>query len=213
MDPIDGSTRGRRELPYITYVDAWNHADLFPGGAQGLAFFCISKDLAGGARIMLEALSNWLAATSVSVAFQTATWFVPAVQTVHILAVALLLTSVFRVSFQLLRVQEGSTELASVIVRSAPWVWWPLVVLLLTGVLLTITEPARELLNWAFRAKMILVLVLCVLFWTVRSRLEGFPTYWTTSRVTRSLARTIGIADFFLGAVIVTAGRWIAYVQ
>ena len=162
---------------------------------------------------MLEALSNWLAATSVSLAFQTAVWFVPAVQTVHILAVALLLTSVFRVSFQLLRVQEGSTELASVIVRSAPWVWWPLVVLLLTGVLLTITEPARELLNWAFRAKMVLVLVLCVLFWTVRSRLEGFPTYWTASRATRSLARTIGIADFFLGAVIVTAGRWIAYVQ
>jgi len=162
---------------------------------------------------MLEALSNWLAATSVSVAFQTATWFVPAVQTVHILAVALLLTSVFRVSFQLLRVQEGSTELASVIERSAPWVWWPLVVLLLTGVLLTITEPSRELLNWAFRAKMILVLVLCVLFWTVRSRLEGLPTYWSASRVTRTVARTIGITDILLGAVIVTAGRWIAYVQ
>jgi hypothetical protein len=162
---------------------------------------------------MLEVLSNWLAATSVSVAFQTATWFVPTVQTVHILAVALLLTSVFRVSFQLLRVQEGSTELAAVIVRSAPWVWWPLVVLLLTGVLLTITEPSRELLNWAFRAKMILVLVLCVLFWTVRSRLDGLPTYWSASRVTRALARTIGITDILLGAVIVTAGRWIAYVQ
>jgi len=162
---------------------------------------------------MLEALSNWLAATSVSVAFQTATWFVPAVQTVHILAVALLLTSVFRVSFQLVRIQEHSTQLASSIVRLAPWVWWPLAVLLLTGVLLTITEPARELLNWAFRAKMILVLVLCLLFWTVRSRLQGLPDYWSASRASRSLARAIGIADILLGAVIVTAGRWIAYVQ
>ena len=162
---------------------------------------------------MLEVLSNWLASTSLSVAFQTATWFVPAVQTVHILAVALVLTTIFRVSFHLVRVEEGSTELASLIERLAPWVWWPLVVLLLTGVLLTITEPARELLNWAFRAKMILVLVLCVLFWTVRSRLDNVPTYWSASRVTRNLARTIGIADVLLGAVIVTAGRWIAYVQ
>jgi hypothetical protein len=60
---------------------------------------------------------------------------------------------------------------------------------------------------------MILVLVLCVLFWTVRSPLEGFPAYWTASPAKRGLARTIGIADIFLGAVIVTAGRWIAYVQ
>lgn len=185
----------------------------FPAARRGWHPSGRQQGLAGGARNMLEALSNWLASTSVSVAFQTATWFVPAVQTVHILAVALLLTSVFRVSCELMRVREHSTELASLIVRLAPWVWWPLLVLLLTGMLLTITEPARELLNRAFRAKMILVLVLCALFWTVRSRLDGLPTYWSASRGTRGLARAIGIADIFLGAVIVTAGRWIAYVQ
>jgi hypothetical protein len=213
MDPIDGSTSRSCERQDITFVDAWNRSDLFPARAQRLASFSPKDWLAGDVTNMLEALSNWLASTSLCVAFQTATWFVPAVQTVHILAVALVLTSIFRVSFHLLRVHDSSTELASIIVRSAPWVWWPLLALLLTGVLLTITEPTRELLNWAFRAKMILVLVLCVLFWTVRSRVEGFPTYWAASRAKRCLARTLGIADIFIGAAIVTAGRWIAYVQ
>ena len=89
---------------------------------------------------MLEALSNWLAATSVSLAFQTWTWFVPAVQTIHILAAALLLTSVFRVSFQLVCVQEHSTQLASLIERLAPWVWWPLAVLLFAHALIVCNE-------------------------------------------------------------------------
>jgi hypothetical protein len=38
------------------------------------------------------------------------------------------------------------------------------------------------------------------------------PQYWTESPVRRRAARAIGIVFIIVGAGIVTAGRWIAYV-
>jgi uncharacterized membrane protein len=146
------------------------------------------------------------------VAFQSANWFVPTVQTVHIIAIAILLTSVYVVSFRLIGLTRGSQPLAALTSKSTPWFWTTLCVLLVTGVLLTITEPARELLNWAFRVKMLMVLALAAILWLVQLRMRQNPEYWTESPARRHAGRALGIVAVIVGAGIVTAGRWIAYV-
>lgn len=161
---------------------------------------------------MIEQFCDWLSRTGVSVAFQSANWFVPLVQTVHIIAIAILLTTVYVISFRLIGITRGAQPLAALTAHSAPWIWTALCVLLASGILLTITEPARELLNWAFRVKMLMVLALAALLWTVQSRTRRNPQYWTESPVRRRAARAIGIVSIVVGAGIVTAGRWIAYV-
>jgi hypothetical protein len=153
-----------------------------------------------------------LSKTNVSVAFQSADWFVPTVQTVHIISIAILLTSVYVVSFRLIGVTRGGQPLAVLIARSTPWVWSTLCVLLGTGILLTITEPARELLNWVFRVKMLMVIALAAILLVVQIRMRRSPEYWSASPTRRLAARAIGIAAVIIGAGIVTAGRWIAYV-
>jgi magnesium-transporting ATPase (P-type) len=161
---------------------------------------------------MIEQFCDWLSRTGISVAFQSASWFVPLVQTVHIIAIAILLTSVYVVSFRLIGITRAGQPLAVLAAKSTPWVWITLCVLLGTGILLTITEPARELLNWAFRVKMLMVMALAGILLVVQIRLRGSPEYWTESRWRRRAARAIGIAAVIIGAGIVTAGRWIAYV-
>jgi hypothetical protein len=161
---------------------------------------------------VIKEFCDWLSSTNVSVAFQSANWFVPTVQTVHIISIAILLTSVYVVSFRLIGVTRRGQPLATLVAKSAPWVWIALCVLLGTGILLTITEPARELLNWAFRVKMLMVIVLAGILLVVQIRLRRDPAYWTESRTRRLAARAIGIAAVIIGAGIVTAGRWIAYV-
>ena len=161
---------------------------------------------------MIEHFCDWLSRTNLSVAFQSANWFVPVVQTVHIIAIAILLTSVYVVSFRLIGLTRSTQPLATLTARSAPWVWIALCVLLATGILLTITEPARELLNWVFRVKMLLVLALAGMVLLVQRRTRANPDYWTQSAPRRRAARTVGIAAVLIGAGIVTAGRWIAYV-
>src|SRR5271155_789530 len=117
---------------------------------------------------VIEQFCDWLSRTSLSVAFQSANWFVPVVQTVHIMAIAILLTSVYVVSFRLIGLTRGAQPLAALTAKSTPWFWTTLGVLLLSGILLTVTEPARELLNWAFRVKMLMVLALAVILWRVQ---------------------------------------------
>ena len=161
---------------------------------------------------MIDQFCDWLSRTHVSVAFQSADWFVPLVQTVHIIAIAILLTSVYVLSFRLIGLTRGAQALATLTAKSTPWFWTALCVLLVSGTLLTITEPARELLNWAFRIKMLLVLALAGMLWMVQLRMRQNPEYWTESPTRRHAARAIGIVAAIVGASIVTAGRWIAYV-
>jgi magnesium-transporting ATPase (P-type) len=161
---------------------------------------------------VVEALCDWLSKTPLSVVFQTAEWFVPLVQTIHILAIAIFLISVYVISLRLLGVTRSARSVGSLIRGSAPWIWGALTVLLLTGVLLTITEPARELLNWAFRTKMVLVLTLAILLVATQSATRHDPEYWSASPGRKLAGRSIGLLALIIGAGVVTAGRWIAYV-
>jgi hypothetical protein len=161
---------------------------------------------------VIEEFCNWLSATRVSEAFQDWTWFVPLVQSVHILSVAVVLTSVYVIALRLVGLPIGKQSLSTVTAKSMPWTWRALGVLLLTGALLTITEPSRELLNNVFRAKMVLVLLLAGIMWLIQLRLRHRAGYWTDSSARRKAGRGLGIAVLVVGAAIVTAGRWIAYV-
>ena len=161
---------------------------------------------------MIQEFCDWLSRTSLSVAFQSTNWFVPVVQTAHIIAIAILLTSVYFLSFKLIAATRRGQPLAVLAARSTPWVWTALCVLLATGILLTITEPARELLNWAFRVKMLLVIALAGILLVVQIRTRRNPEYWSESPARRLAGRAVGIAAVIIGAAIVTAGRWIAYV-
>jgi|HubBroStandDraft_3_1064219.scaffolds.fasta_scaffold24616_4 hypothetical protein len=162
--------------------------------------------------LVIKEFCDWLSNTSISVAFQSANWFVPLVQTVHIISIAILLTGVYVLSFRLIGVTRGGQSLAVLTAKSTPWIWIALGVLLGTGILLTITEPARELLNWAFRVKMLMVIALAAILLVVQMRMRRHPAYWTESPTRRRVARAIGIVAVIIGAGIVTAGRWIAYV-
>lgn len=150
---------------------------------------------------MIESLCNWLAGTSVSIAFQSWGWFVPTVQVIHILCVGIVFTATLRLSVVFIVQRANSRAAAELWLRLRPAVWTALLALLLTGTLLTIAEPARELLNWVFRTKMLLVIVLAGLLGTL-PRLD----------LQQAAGRALGVLLLTLGLALITAGRWIAYV-
>jgi putative copper export protein len=107
----------------------------------------------------LLGLSKWLSATSLSAEIQTTGWLIPAVQTIHIVAVAVLFSSVILVDLRLLRVLLRDVPLADVARRFLPVIWPVLLVLLVSGSVLIIGEPRRALVNTTFYLKMTLLLV------------------------------------------------------
>jgi uncharacterized membrane protein len=161
---------------------------------------------------VISAFCDWLAATPISQTFQDLKWFVPLVQTVHILSIAVVVTAVAMTGSKLLGASIRAQSLAAMVSYFTPWVWIALATLLVTGILLTVTEPSRELLNLAFRVKMVMVLGLVGLLLIIQSRLRRDPEYWTQSPGRQVAARAIGALSLLLGVSIVVAGRWIAYV-
>jgi hypothetical protein len=161
----------------------------------------------------LDSFCNWLGATPPSQTIQTLTWVIPAVQTVHILTVAAVVTSALMIDLRLLAVNARDQSLAGIARRFLPFVWWSLPILLLTGAILIIAEPARSLENPIFALKMLLVLAAAAVTLACQIPLQGNPGYWEESPARKRTARLIAAISTLLWAAIICAGRWIAYVQ
>lgn len=157
--------------------------------------------------------SDWLATTPISMTFQTVEWIIPAVQSVHIIAIAIVMSSVIMVDLRLLGLMGHSQSISGLTRRFIPWVWWALVVLLLTGLVLITAEPRRDLLNPVFQAKMLLLIaaiaVTAVFQETVRRNME----FWDLSPTRRKGAWITAVLSLLLWTAIVGCGRWIAYVE
>src|SRR5262245_57695662 len=104
------------------------------------------------------ALAQWLEATSLSLEIQKAEWLIPLLQTIHILAIAMVLSSVGMIELRILG-RAKSPTMVQTAGRFVPWIWGGLVLLLLTGALPIIGEPRRALPNPAFQIKMALVVL------------------------------------------------------
>lgn len=161
----------------------------------------------------LHAFSAWLAGTPLSLTLQSTEWIVPAVQTVHIIAVAAVISSILMIHLRLLGLRAREQSIGAVTARFLPFVWWPLPVLLLSGSILITAEPARSLQNPVFALKMSLLLLAVLMTLACQLPLRRNARYWELSARRRALARVIAVVSLPLWVGIIFAGRWIAYVQ
>ncbi len=159
----------------------------------------------------MQSFCDWLAATWLSQFFANQNWFVPTVQTLHILSIAVVVITLGMLDFRLLRLTQRGPAPEVMAGRFRPWTWRALVVLLLTGILLIITEPNRELMNNAFRLKMLMVVVLVLLTLAVQRASAREPGFWSASPGRRRLGGALGVVSLVLCVSIVAAGRLIAY--
>jgi hypothetical protein len=153
---------------------------------------------------MLDAFCHWLQDTQLSLLISTHFWIIPALQTVHILAIASVISSVFMIDLRLIGVLRGEQTAEAFASRFLPFVWWPLPILALTGALLISAEPARSLENPSFGIKMALLLAAVAI--TLLHQKHG-------TRLARPLRLGIGCTSLVVWTGIVLAGRWIAYTQ
>src|SRR6266704_2789112 len=100
----------------------------------------------------------WLEQTPLSQTIQSAGWIVPAVQTVHILSIAAVMSSVLMIDLRLIGILGRDQPLARVSERFRPVIWWTLPILLPTGIIMITGEPARPLEIPVYQSKIELLL-------------------------------------------------------
>ena len=162
-------------------------------------------------RHAINTLCVWIDATPLSQWMQVTNWVVPTVQTIHILAVAVVASSALMIDLRLIGVFWADRPMRDVSSRFLLLVWWPLCLLLSTGAIMIIGEPARSLKNPAFQLKMTLLvaaLIVTGLFQFLRARHTAFGDLKSGPRAT---AVGLALVSMLLWSAIIFAGRWIAY--
>ena len=159
----------------------------------------------------MTAFCRWLAATPLSMALQTHSWMVAALQTIHILAIAVALSSAILIDLRLWRLAEREMTIEQVTRRFLPAIWPALLVLLATGSLMIVGEPRRALLNQTFYIKMAAVLLAIGVTLILRQTVAADPDFWQATRGRRAFCKGGAALSILLWAGIILAGRWIAY--
>jgi hypothetical protein len=157
----------------------------------------------------LNAFCIWLEHTRPSQTIQTVPWIVPTVQVFHILSIAVVAASALMIALRLLGAYSIDQPGQRVAKRFLPLVWWPILILLATGLIMIVGEPGRSLKNPAFQLKMALLAGALIVTLLCQRRLRRAPAAGAAG--TGVLARPLAILSLLLWAAIIFAGRWIAY--
>jgi hypothetical protein len=152
----------------------------------------------------------WLAQTSLSLTIQSHEWIIPTIQSIHIVAIGVVLSSVFMIDLRILGWAGRDQALIEVIDRFGPWLSGALCVLLGTGIVMVIGEPARELLAFSFWSKMSLVAVGTAVAASFRIAVRKNPNHWEES-VNRWSIRSLTLLTLLIWLGVVILGRLIAY--
>jgi hypothetical protein len=155
----------------------------------------------------LTYFTSWLSGTALTEFVAGHFWVVPALQTIHILAIAGVLISVALINLRILGVLDRSQPVPVVLDRYLRPVGIGVAILAVTGFLLIAGEPTRAIFRTLFWLKMALIVMAALLTWSHRA---AFAVDGAGASVAR---KGIALLALLLWLGVVVAGRWIAYVE
>jgi hypothetical protein len=159
----------------------------------------------------INLVCGWLESTRLSQAIQANDWVVPMLQTVHILAIAVIAGSALMIDLRLIGISGMDLPLKRSFSRFMPLIWWGLVVLLATGAVMIVGEPTRSLKNPMFQLKMALLIAAIVVTGLLQLLFRREPASSAVSIRRQNIGTALAVISIMVWSGIIFAGRWIAY--
>lgn len=132
-------------------------------------------------------------------------WVFPVCELFHIVGFGIAIGTIALVDFSLLGGALGEKRVAQLLRDTAPWTLIALVVVVLAGMVLFLTDPLQYIYNFAFRFKMAALASAIVFNYTIHRRVALSPDGSPQARA------LIGIVSLMLWASVVFAGLFIAF--
>jgi hypothetical protein len=156
---------------------------------------------------MMAQLSQWVGALPISFAMRRIVWLIPTLQTLHILSIGFILSSVVMIDLRVWGVSRSGTAIARS-ERFLPWMWAALAIATVTGIGLMLGAP-RSFRDGAFVAKLYLMVAATLATVALPLMLRRNACGGKDAGVP---AQVVGIAALvlWLGATLAGRGRWIA---
>jgi len=154
----------------------------------------------------------WLSTTLPSVYLQEHNaWAIPTIQSIHIVGIAMVMGSVFMIDLRILGWAGKDMTLRQTTERFGPWLTTSLWLLLVTGVLMVVGEPVRELVTFSFWLKMALVAIGAAAALIFQGALRRHDEQWGDMLAHRASIKTMSVVTFLIWAFVIVLGRLIAY--
>ena len=151
-------------------------------------------------------LFDWIEYTWLGVVVRESVWLFPVIEAVHLLGLCLLGGAVLVVDLRMLGLGLKRQTIAELAAQLKPWLIGAVLLLLITGVLLFVSEAVKCYYSQSFLVKMITLPIALAFTFTVHGKLAAAGGYDASIR-TRSAA----LASMVLWLTVAAAGRWIGF--
>ena len=150
---------------------------------------------------------EWVAASPLSKAISTSTWAFAVIESIHLLALAVIGGAVLIVDLKLLGYGIRTQTLEEVARDAQKWFVGSWAVMIVTGLLLFVSEPQKLYYSTPFAVKMILLLLGTVFALTVRRKV----TQAGENRVSPRTMKLVALVSLALWFGVGAGGRWIGF--
>ena len=161
---------------------------------------------------MILAVCTWIEATPLAVTITESEWIFPAIETIHVLALTLVVGSIAMLDLRLLGVSTRTMGAMQLSDEVLPWTWTAFVLAAVTGSLMFASAATKYYGNVPFRIKMVLLVLaginMAIFHRGAWRRVHEWNDTVPTPRAVRSAA-TLSLI-FWVGVVV--AGRWVGFV-
>ena len=157
-------------------------------------------------------MARWLSETAVSSSLRDISWLIPVLQTIHILAIGMVMSSMLMIGLRVWRVTRTQT-IADTARRFDAWIWSGLALLAASGAPLIIAEPQRTLPNNSFQLKLVLLALATVATAVLCRMLRRDRAFEQMASRAGRAVQLLAASSFLLWCAAGAAGRFIAYTQ
>jgi hypothetical protein len=159
----------------------------------------------------MSAFLIWLENTSLSEFIRESTLAFPLIETVHVIALALVVGSIAIVDLRLLGLASTERSVSGLCREILPWTWGAFVLAVITGALMFASHANDYFANAAFRVKILLLLAAGINMLAFQLITYRGVAAWDRNVALPLPARVAGAVSLTCWVGIVFFGRWIGF--
>ncbi len=155
---------------------------------------------------MLLPFFEWCENTALGTVIRDSLWAFPMIEAVHLVGLCLLGGALLIVDLRLLGLGLTERRISELTAQARPWLGAAVALMVVTGLLLFLSEAVKCYYNTSFWVKMTTLPVALVFTFVLRDRLARSPELETSVK-----SRLLGAGSIALWLTVAAAGRWIGF--
>jgi len=159
----------------------------------------------------LVELWSWLENSPLALRIGESWWF-PLLESIHVVAIAMVVGSILFVDLRLLGIAARSYAVSRMSKELVPWAWVAFAISTITGIGLFITRANHYMENPAFQIKLIMLALAGINMTCFHYGVFRRIADWDSAAPPVS-AKAAGALSLFLWAGAVLAGRWVGHLN